>query len=101
MAGPIISHNELFAFEEYKKGIKDIETLTKEFGTSVDQTIRNINSNIKDLKTFFADTATVLKATNLSTVGAKEALQKYNEEIEITRVENEKLKTAGEGMKQM
>jgi hypothetical protein len=101
MAGPIIRHDELFGFEDFRKGLKDLESGLKEFGSSVDQTIKNINSNIKDLKGFFADTAAVLKATNLSMVGAKDSLQKYNEEIETTRAENEKLKSSGEGMKQM
>jgi hypothetical protein len=98
MAGPIIRHDELFGFEDFRKGMKDVESALREFGSSAEQTIKNINSNIRELKGFFADTAAVLKATNLSMVGAKDTLQKYNEEIETTRAENEKLKTAASGM---
>jgi hypothetical protein len=40
MAGPILLHSDFFDFEGYKRGIKDIDAATKEFGSSVDQTLK-------------------------------------------------------------
>jgi hypothetical protein len=101
MAGPIISHNELFDFEGYRKSIKDVETATKEFGTSVDQTIKNIAANQREWLNTMREVSAVLKSFNINTIGAKDALLKYNEEIETARQENERLRATGEGLKTM
>jgi hypothetical protein len=101
MAGPVISHNELFDFENYKRSIKDVQALTKEFGQSVDQTLRNIASAQSELNGSFRDIASVMKAFNLNTNGAKDTLVKYNEELENTKAENERLKQSEAGLRQI
>jgi hypothetical protein len=99
MAGPILLHSDFFDFEGYKRGIKDIDAATKEFGSSVDQTLKNIAANQREWLNTLKDVASVMKSFNVNTTGAKDVLAKYNEEIETARQENERLAAAGTTLK--